>query len=195
MKARFENTGMIVDGVQQPNGYIIDVCSQKSYLHFFVKAVYDFRLVPENPLTYIDAKGIKYQPDRHFQTDQGTIPRAIQWMIQKDRFLGFYFHDSAYRFGGLYINRPEWKRISYVDKNGNISFLPEYRWQEMTRSEADKLLRDMMQADPCPGNWLTRWSVWAAVRAGGIFAWGRGDERQVKPAAKLDAGKLPVSLL
>ena len=60
------------------------------------KPIREFRLNLAAPLTYVDDAGTKWQPDRHFLTDWGSIPRVCQLMpgYDRERFVGFLLHDS-----------------------------------------------------------------------------------------------------
>jgi hypothetical protein len=119
----------------------------------------------ENPLTFVHSDGARYRPDNHFFTDQGSVPRFppfIRMFVPKDRFLGFYLHDSGYAFGGLWINGA---------------------FRVMTRKQVDDLLYDMILADPIPGSKATAWLVWSHVRLyGGLAGWGKGDVGKPKPS-------------
>ena len=91
-----------------------------------------------------------FAPAVVFTTDQGSVPRVGQLFIPKDRFLGFYIHDSIYLLGGAYIN--------------GVFVI-------MTRKQADDLLFEMIMNDPLPGTPLTAWTVWSAVRMFGASSW------------------------
>lgn len=174
MKAGFYNTG--IDG--QPDGYEINEVRQQRYMLVFYKTIYEFILNRKQPLMYVSDNGTMYQPDAHFETDQGSIPRCLQFFVQKDRFLGFYFHDSGYRFKGLWVSYDSGKT---------------WRFVELLRAEVDALLREMIKNDPYSGNIITRCAIWVGVRIGGWYGWGRGDER--KPVLKndIDNTKPPIA--
>lgn len=120
--------------------------------------VYEFALDPVAPLTFLDRNGDAWEPNRRYHTDQGSIPRFppfVRMLIPKDRFLGFYLHDSGYVFGGL------WKHGAF---------------RVMTRKQVDDLLYDMIRADPKPGWRSTAWTIWSHVRMyGGLAGWCKGD--------------------
>lgn len=113
--------------------------------------LYIFKLDPEQPLQFKLVTGAYVQPDRTFQTDMASIPKILQWIpgLEKDSYLAPYFHDSAYRHGGIWIDG---KKV------------------ELTRKEADELLRDMLR---CEGARIASWVYWAGVRMGGRGSWGK----------------------
>lgn len=178
LKPGFVNTGMIVDQVHQREGFDLYPHHQDTYCLFFKKMIYEFTLHDKWPLMFIHPDGRIFQPDRHFLTDMGSVPRILQGVVPKDRFIGFYLHDSAYRFKGL-----------WVSNNGGMSF----RFEEMLRVEVDELLRIMIKYDPVPGNVVLQYGVLAGVRIGGWYGWGRGDERKPTPTNKIDDTKPPIA--
>lgn len=178
LKPGFINTGMVVDGIDQCEGFDIYPHHQDTYMLIFKKTIYEFQLNQKTPLTFIHPDGRMFQPDRHFFTDQGSVPRVLQTIVPKDRFVGFYLHDSAYRFKGL-----------YVSCNGGQS----YRFEEMLRVEVDELLKVMIKYDPYPGNVVLQYGILAGVRVGGWYGWGRGDERKPTPTNKIDDSKPPIA--
>lgn len=102
-----------------------------------------------NPsLTYRDKHGNIWRPDNHYFTNQGTTPLGIG----KDRFLGYYLHDSACIFGGLW----QWQGDKWV-------------FVKLTRRQADDMLYDMVLADPQPGWKSTACTIWLGVRIGAMF--------------------------
>jgi len=178
-KMRFEN----------PGGYSITEDITKST---WWDTVYEYT-AKEKPLTFVHSDGTRLQPDRHFFTNQGSIPRFppfIRMFIPKDRFLGFYLHDSGYMDKGLWVLKPserpmKWTMTATVDETGMIGHEPhgEYVFTEMTRKQVDDLLYDMILADPIPGSTATAWLVWSHVRMyGGWSGWGKGDVGKPKPA-------------
>ena len=160
-----------------PKGYSIVKDTVRST---WWKAIYEFTLDAKFPMTYVATDGTRIRPDIHFFTDQGTVPRlGLQFFVPKDRFLGFYFHDSCCIHGGLWV----WKPIPIVNKDGTISFSPfrdSYVFVKFTRAEADTLLHDMVLADPKPGWGITADAVWVGVRIGSLWtgsSYGKGDGR------------------
>lgn len=88
-------------------------------------------------LIYIDDNGVKYQLDRHFETDGGSIPPVVRltpfvhldpWNFSRS----YLYHDCVYQYGGLYIKYPE-------DS--------EFKFRLRTRNETDHLLGDMLPLD------------------------------------------------
>ena len=97
--------------------------------------MFEFNLDPVNPLTFWDATGGDWQPDRHFYTDRGSIPACASWVpgFQRNR-LAYLFHDSAYemvegRGHGLYYRGP-------ADL--------EFTWRPLSMRQADDLMFDML---------------------------------------------------
>lgn len=91
-------------------------------------------------LTYHDEKGGKIQPNRKYDgvrkivarllTDMGSIPKILQFLIPKDKYLlSFFFHDSAWEHGGIWYCYPGCDTFVFV---------------EMSRMESNKLLKEMV---------------------------------------------------
>lgn len=122
------------------------------------KAVYRFSLNRVRPLTFVDGNAIRWQPNRSFSTDQGSVPRfppCVRCVVPKDRFLGFYLHDSGYMNGGLYADG---------------------EFKPMSRKQVDDLLYEMILGDPIAGSRATAWLIWSHVRMYGWAAgWKKGD--------------------
>ena len=103
-------------------------------------AEYDFTLDPVAPLTYHDGRGGKYQPNRHYTrqakddtTDMGSIPKCLQWLIAKDKYLlAFIYHDSAWEHEGVWYCPPGYEH---------------YIFQRMTLYESNAMLQRMVVAD------------------------------------------------
>jgi len=111
---------------------------------------YEFRLDADDPLRWIEG-GYCWQPDRHFDSDGGSIPRLVQCVpaLQKDRYWASYgFHDSHYRYGGLY--------------QAGL-FIKE------SRRKADERLYRQLLAEGATT--ATAKTVWGFVRAFGGFCW------------------------
>ena len=70
-----------------------------------------FDLNPEDPLTFCTSDTKEYiRPDRHMDSDGGSIPPPAQSLpfFDLSPFLylwSYYNHDSAYRYGGWYTLR------------------------------------------------------------------------------------------
>ncbi len=104
------------------------------------------------PLTYCQPDGTMIRPDRHFYLDFGSIPPPLAAFptLSRTRFLGPYiFHDSGYRFGGLWI-KTSWEE--------------EWTFAEYTRDAADDLLRRQIRA--WGGNEYQAALVYRGVRLG-----------------------------
>ena len=150
MKAGFENSGM--DG--QPKGYDIYKVRDVPYMWILSKAIYQFNLIRPHKLTFIDPSGAWLQPGDSFETDQGSVPKAMQIFIPKDRYLGYYLHDFICRFGYVWILFDQGKK---------------WEKRHLTRTQADRLLRVMCEYDPNAGSFVSRWSVYIGVRVGSLF--------------------------
>jgi len=138
------------------DGYKLPKIRDKWRFGIFPKAIYEFTLDEDDPLTFVDTDGTRIQPDRHLaETDMGSVPWLAQLAIPKDRFLlSFLFHDSAYKHHGLYFA---------VAGSDLFVFVP------LSRKEVDDLLRQMCGAE---GAWYqTRAAVYSAVRVGGWASW------------------------
>ena len=130
------------------------------------KAQYEFMLSRTHPLTYVDAHGNRWQPNRHYFTDMGSVPKVGQLLIPKDRFLGFYLHDSAYIEGGLWLKTLVAARFEFV---------------RLPKSRVDEMLHDMCMADPVPCWESTADVVYRAVRMATPFVdYGKGDKTNGK---------------
>ena len=135
-----------------------DCRRRKLPCHWWSRPLYDFTLDPIDPLTFHSGDGLEIQPCRAFVTDLGSIPEVVQLLIpalDRARYARSYlFHDSAY------VKHLAWARYSPK--------LPFARLQ-VTRQWADGYLRAMLLAE---GAWqATAQTVYAGVRAGGMFAW------------------------
>ena len=118
--------------------------------HWWNSTMYEFRSNPYSPIAY-HVGLIEYQPDHHFKTDGGSIPKLVQLIpcFQRDRFWRSYaFHDSAYKHGWIYVNGMQ---------------TPIYR------DQADAMLHDMILVEH--GTDTTANTVYAFVRAFGWASW------------------------
>ena len=111
--------------------------------------LYLFRLDAKKPLQFHLISGQIVQPDKKMLTDMASVPRCFQWLpsMAKDSFLAPYFHDSAYKNHGIYVDG---QKVA------------------MTRKEADEMLRDMIHAE---GGKTACWIYYAGVRCFGIWSW------------------------
>ncbi len=86
--------------VENPQGYTLPKVDSKRRLGGLLasKAIYEYTMDLQAPLTFIDKDGRFRQPDRHLErTDLGSQPPIVQLFIPKDRYLlSVIFHDSAY---------------------------------------------------------------------------------------------------
>ena len=124
--------------------------------HWWSRTTYDFRLDPIRPLTYI-MEMLEAQPDRHFITDGGSIPKLVQVIPAFDatRYCGPYgFHDSAYKNGWWFV-RPRGASL--------------FEQRPITRAQADLWLWDMLIADGATP--LTAGIVYRFVRMFGSLCW------------------------
>jgi hypothetical protein len=124
--------------------------------HWWSRTVFDFRLNPVMPLTWYCGT-IEAQPDQHFVTDGGSIPKLVQIIPAFDsmRYARPYaFHDSAYKNHCWYERRP-----------GDINC----RKRTLTRTEADEWLCRMLMADGA--TLATAQTVYRAVRMFGWACW------------------------
>jgi hypothetical protein len=86
-----------------------------------VTDIYEFTLDPENPLTLHMPDGTEMQPDRHFFTDQGSVPHCLDWIITRGQFRAYYPHDSVYDPPHVLYFR----RINAIDPDVDVyEFLP-----------------------------------------------------------------------
>lgn len=117
---------------------------------------FEFTLSPIAPLTWVDESGREWQPDRHYVTDLGSIPRIVSWVpgYEPSR-LAFLFHDSAYvpvpgRGHGLYARMNDFHHAAFAS---------------LTRAQADDLMRQMLISEGVRSSAAR--VIWAAVRAFG----------------------------
>lgn len=132
-------------------GYSLFKLRDERYAFLFSKAIYEFTLDPDDPLTYTFPDGRRLRPDRHCETDMGSTPHLLRLFFPKDRFLlSYIFHDSAYRHGGLFMAKPTSCIFEFV---------------EMTRKQKDLFLLYAMRAE---GGWpWDRYFIWSQVRIWG----------------------------
>lgn len=99
-----------------------------------------------------------------FLTDLASIPRAVQWLIP--------------------VN----------GKHRRAAILHDYLFviQDRDRASVDRLFLDAMEADGV--SWLTRRTMYAAVRAGGWMPWNANDRAlQNNPLAFLESHGLTAN--
>ena len=75
---------------------------------FWSVPMWEYRSDWPHPLTYTCANGDRLQPDRHLKQSDGMSSPPFLWHIdglaQTDFPKSVYFHDSATRYGGMYVN-------------------------------------------------------------------------------------------
>lgn len=128
----------------------------------------DFHVKADAFPVFVDEDGSEWTCDKHFFSDGGSIPLSVQSMtgITADRFKpAFYFHDAAYRHGGLW----KWVGDRWI-------FMP------LTRDECDRLLYRMILAS---GGYV--WEaelVYRGLKWFGGFAWSHHEELRKQEDAK-----------
>lgn len=148
-------------GYKAPWHHNVDSC------FVFKKAIFEFTLDAQKPIIFEDGSFNLWQPDKHFFTDWGSIPVFLQWLIPKDAYLGYLFHDSGYGHHGLWLK--EHKKEKFV-------------FQELGREDVDLLLYNMMMAQEA---WkITAETVYKGVRIGGSFAWNNHEKRRLAGSQK-----------
>ena len=145
-------------------GYLLDFHRMQRWGFFWVKRIWEFRLAPEHPLTFVDRFGDEWQPDRHEEeTDLGSEPPPLRsWFPHDEHPLSYLFHDSACRHAGL------WWRVVGAPEAAPFVFLP------VSRREADyKLRAEWMPTESAlsGGRRWVRWPVWVGVRIGAGVRW------------------------
>ena len=67
------------------------------------RTLYEYTADPCNPPTFCVEPHTFIQPDKHFFTDMGSVPEALQAIVPKDLHLpSFILHDSACGHKGLW---------------------------------------------------------------------------------------------
>lgn len=114
------------------------------------KMAWDFEPNTDHPLTWIQADGTQIAACAFDATDQMSSPVFSQGWLPKDGQVGPYLHDCAFHLGGLMFR--------YRCERG-------WKFRQITRREADALLKAMVQTDPiCKVGKFRAWTVWAGVR-------------------------------
>ncbi len=123
----------------------------------------------EHPFQYRLKDGTLVRFADGFPTDRGTVrPIVAQLWIAKDRFSGFYAHDSIYSTGGCWILRV-----------GST----EWEWQKVSFTEANAMLKTMCRCDPVPCGWWKAQIVWTGVALGGWVGYRGNEPRGAAPGA------------
>ena len=116
--------------LENVQGYTLVKTGDKSNALGERAAEYLFTLDLVNPLTFHDGKGGKYQPNRKYKSDMGTIPKLLQRIVAKDKYLlSFLFHDSCWEHGGVWYCAPGYETYAFV---------------KMNRTTSNRLLKDMV---------------------------------------------------
>lgn len=88
--------------------YSRELTGKHSHWLFWEVPLWEYRSDWLDPLTYTCANGDKLTPDRHMLTSDGMSSPPFMWHIkglaQTDFPMSVYFHDTATRYGGLYVN-------------------------------------------------------------------------------------------
>lgn len=92
---------------------------------FAPKPIFDFKLRDDRPLTWIAPDGRMVRPDRHYLTDDGSVPAfsSIFVCARNDGHMlpCFMMHDSGCRYGTLWVKTGDgpWVEtaISHLDCN------------------------------------------------------------------------------
>lgn len=123
------------------------------------KIIYDYHPEWTHPTHWLQVDGTAIAAGDLLGTDQGSVPIFAQRWMPKDGLLGYYPHDYAYRYAGLFFK--------YRGED-------QFKFRRVTRSQADALLRASGQHDPVARVGCIRAAlIWSAVR---IFAGSRFHE-------------------
>ncbi len=137
-----------------PQGYKAPWHHNERSMYIFRKAIFEFTLETPSPLIFEDHAGNWWMTDNHFFTDWGSVPVSIQWLIPKDTYLGYLFHDSSFGHHGLW----------FLEKGAKV-----FEFNQLTMGESNDMLYQMMLAQ---GAWkVTAVTVYEAVELAGSFAW------------------------
>lgn len=135
-------------------GYDLTPVPNTDYFEFRAKA---------KCLTWVCFCGLYIQPDHHFFTDLGSVPKPLQIFpaLRPTRFPRAYImHDSGYKHGGLWIGQ----------KEGALRSI-RYEFAKVPREDVDCLLWEQLEADGA--NILARSIIYAGVRIGGKPAYNK----------------------
>jgi len=132
-----------------------DICKNIEASKAAGETIYNFWL-NHPPLMFRDATGHLWKTSEAFTTNQGSVPFGLRRFVDKDRLLGFYFHDDGYRNHSLLRSTNEgesWMRMV------------------LTRKQVDDMLYDMALVDPDTFSPRLARCVWLGVRLGGGWSW------------------------
>lgn len=183
-KPGFLNIGMTINDIQQPLGYKDRFDHYDSWGLFWKKPIYEITIVMNHPLMYRDVNGKLWMTDKHFWTDFGSTPPPMQSIPGLDRELHrfpYLFHDNDYQEKGLWCSEDEGKTWKFV---------------KLSRMQSDLLLYEMVKYDINPGGLCNRISIFAGVRLGGYFNYGKGDyaKKKIKMKNIIDNTKPPIEI-
>lgn len=136
--------------------------------------IWEFTNDPERPLTYHMPNGIEIQPDRHYETDLGSVPAVLQPLMANSRFLrSFLLHDSGYEYKGLWCRDRAEAALEEADPKFEwMPFVPvvdSFTYITFSRYQIDRLLYYMIGAEG--GNGAQRYTAFHAVNAVGWVKW------------------------
>jgi hypothetical protein len=141
------------------HGLTLNFLETERWGYFWRKTWWEGQLDPITPLMWQDADGRYWMPDRHeARTDLGSIPPPIQsWFPPTEMPYAYYFHDSGYRYGGLWV-------AETLDG--------EWRFERLSRSRLDDMcLSAMPEAAEVVA--CRRGTIWGAVRMFGGSSYAR----------------------
>lgn len=141
------------------------------------KTIWYFELNELTPLMYVREDGVFVKPSIPFyDTDFGSIPIPLRSLpsLNESRFLlGYLFHDNIYRTHWVFASKDQ--GISWSRK-------------DMTRSETDDQLKEMILHDPQPGTLVARNTIWSMVRLFGNSPW--TSQTDIQPQSKAIKDKI-----
>jgi len=125
-----------------------------------LRVVYVFEPNFREPLHFEQEDGTCIAAGGPFETDQGSVPPIASGWIPKDLTLGYFLHDFACLFGGLFFRYPGEERWAF---------------RLVRRWDADGLLGVLAMCDPIvPVGRLRASIIVAACRMRGLIS-GAGD--------------------
>lgn len=137
--------------------YSADWVHSKRRLWIFPVSIYRIRMFADCPPTLIDSRGVMWRTyDRKFLSDLGSVPPLLWPFFPPSEFpLAYDLHDNLYQTHKARCSRDAstWQVVS------------------VTRSTADRLLREAVQAKPYRASARKADMIWAGVRVGGWAAW------------------------
>ena len=90
-----------------PYGFILRDTGRKApgWPPYRRRTIYEYTADPDAPLTFQFYEHGFVQPDRHGETDLGSVPEGVQFLMPKDLHTpSFILHDSACREQKLYFS-------------------------------------------------------------------------------------------